>query len=429
MQALILAGGLGTRLREVVGDRPKVLAPVGGRPFLVYLLDQLRRYGIIDIILSVGYQAERVMEVVGDGSGLGVQVRYAREESLLGTGGALRNALSLMEGDDILVLNGDSYFDLNFDLLTQYHRLWDAGVTIALKYRSEMSRYGMVELASSQALTLISRSREALTPDPSPKGRGEQSVDVRSKKFYRVAGFREKPEAVMVDGYINGGAYLIRRERIAGIPEGISSLEKEILSGWVDRGDVYGLPWGGRFIDIGVPEDYRRACAELEGWVKKPKVGALFLDRDGVINEDLGYVWRKEEVRLICRTIEMIRQANLDGVKAIVLTNQAGVARGYYSEEDVRALHEWLGEELAKRDARVDGWIYCPHHPEGTVAEYRRSCLCRKPLPGMVLQAAEAWGIAVERSRMVGDKESDRIRLPYLESEISSSSSRSIDNG
>ena len=383
MQAVVLAGGRGARLSEAVPDRPKSLAPIGDRPFLLYLLEHLKSYGVDEAILAVGYRAEQIEEAFGDGSGLGISLRYARETSPLGTGGALRNALPLIRDDDLLVVNGDTFFDLNYGTLKKFHRAWGAWATVALKYRPAVSRYGLTELG----------------PD------------------YRVAAFREKP-GDDGGGYVNGGVYLLRRQMLETFPEGYRSLEREILPQWVRRGTVFGLPFGGKFIDIGVPEDYRLACDKLPGWVESPKYRGLFLDRDGVIIEDSGYVYRKEDVRFNERVVRVIRSANRLGWKVIVVTNQAGVARGLYSEDDVRRLHQWLGEALKKKDAHIEAFYYCPHHPEGTVNGYRKACLCRKPSPGMVLTAADEIGIELEKSRMIGDKGTDLIRLPYLKSRI-----------
>jgi D,D-heptose 1,7-bisphosphate phosphatase len=383
MQALILAGGLGTRLRSVIWDRPKVLAPIGGKNFLWYLIQHLKKNGIVDIILAVGYLAEKIEEVLGDGSGLGLRIQYAREVEPLGTGGAIRNALPLITDEDILVLNGDTFFDIQYKTLRQWHRVWNAGVTIALKSLMSDTRYGIIRLAED----------------------------------YRIRGYQEKQSFGDQSTYISGGVYQIQRELIASIPVHCS-LEYDLLPSWVQQGIVHGIPFGGKFIDIGVPEDYYRACAMLETWSEAVKHRALFLDRDGVIHEDLGHLYRSEDIRFIGSTLRLIQKANASGRKVIVVTNQAGVAKGYYQEKDVQRLHRWIARELRQQGVVIDAFFYCPHHPEGIIEEYRQVCNCRKPLPGLILRAADEWDICLEQSVMIGDQETDRIRLPYLKAII-----------
>lgn len=134
---------------------------------------------------------------------------------------------------------------------------------------------------------------------------------------------------------------------------------------------------------------------------------AVFFDRDGTLNEDTGYLYRREDFRWIPGAVEAIRYCNEKGYLAIVVTNQSGVARGYYGEEDIRALHRWMNEDLGKQGAHIDGFYYCPHHPRGTVAEYAKECVCRKPAPGLVDMACRDYSIDRGGSFLIGDKERD----------------------
>ena len=134
---------------------------------------------------------------------------------------------------------------------------------------------------------------------------------------------------------------------------------------------------------------------------------ALFLDRDGVLNVDDGYVGSVDRVRLVDGAIAAVRRANRAGYKVLVVTNQSGVARGYFTEDDVRALHAWLTERFAEDGARIDALRYCPHHPEGAVEAYAHSCPCRKPAPGLLRELIADYGIDPARSLMVGDSARD----------------------
>lgn len=220
--AAILAGGLGTRLRPVVADRPKVLAPVAGRPFLAHLLDRLAAGGWDEVVLLVGYGADQVRATFGERY-RSLTLRYSTEPEPLGTGGAVRHALPHFARDRVLLLNGDSYCD--FDP-ADFCRGAGAGVGMVLAEAGDTSRYGRVEVGSGG----------------------------------RVTAFVEKA-AAGGPGRINAGVYLFPRDRLDGLPEGRPlSWERDVLPGWVAEGRVSAYP-GGRFIDIGTPESFATAEA------------------------------------------------------------------------------------------------------------------------------------------------------------------------
>jgi D-glycero-alpha-D-manno-heptose 1-phosphate guanylyltransferase len=227
MKAVILAGGFGTRLRSVVSDLPKPMAPVGGRPFLAYLVDWLRSQDILDIVFSTGYLSRVIEGHFGDGRSFGVRIRYSREEEPLGTGGAIRLAARLIEGETFLLMNGDSFFGIDLDALREFHILHGATGAMALAQMEDISRYGKVEVG--------------------PGG--------------EVTSFSEK--GGVGSGLINAGIYVIGRPMIEEIPPGKVSLESEVLPRMVGRG-LYGVAFRGLFVDIGLPEDYRTVCERPE---------------------------------------------------------------------------------------------------------------------------------------------------------------------
>jgi D-glycero-D-manno-heptose 1,7-bisphosphate phosphatase len=139
----------------------------------------------------------------------------------------------------------------------------------------------------------------------------------------------------------------------------------------------------------------------------QPPKPAAFFDRDGVLNYDRGYLFRQEEFEWMPGAIEAVKELNDRGYRVFVVTNQSGVARGYYSEDDVVRLHAWMNDELAKHGARIDKFYYCPHYSEGTASQYVKACQCRKPLPGLILAVFAEWDIDKARSFLVGDKETD----------------------
>jgi len=231
-QAVILAGGLGTRLRSVVADRPKVLAEVCDRPFMAYLLEQLAGVGIQEVILCTGYLGDRV-KTTFETSYHQFNLIYSQETSPLGTGGALRLALDYIKSDSVLVMNGDSFCEISISDFCSVHCHRQADTTIALTEVSDTSRYGRVEVDSTG----------------------------------KVLNFAEKGNSTGV-GWINAGIYLIKRELISEIRNDQAiSLEKEILPTWIEDKTVYSYRTQGKFIDIGTPASY--ALAQSFFGVKK----------------------------------------------------------------------------------------------------------------------------------------------------------------
>ena len=232
--AVILAGGLGTRLRSVVPDRPKVLADVSGRPFIEYLLDQLVTESVQSVVLCTGYKGEQVQDRLG-ANYRNMPLHYSREQYPLGTGGALRLALPMIESDPVLVLNGDSYCEARLTQFAAWHTARESSATILLIETDDTRRYGRVQIDDE------SRIRE----------------------------FREKA-ATSGPGWINGGIYLLRRKLIETIPpDRAVSIESEIFPEWIDCGGFYGYRSEGRLWDIGVPDAYAEARTKFTSTIRK----------------------------------------------------------------------------------------------------------------------------------------------------------------
>lgn len=228
LSAIVLCGGLGTRLRAAVPDLPKCLAPVAGRPFLAYLLGWLAAWKVTDVVLAVGHGAAAVRQVIGDGATYGVSVRYSQEPVPLGTGGAVRQAARLFAAVEFLVLNGDTFLTVDLAGLVARHRRSDALVTMAVVRPPGEARYGFVQL--------------------DPAG--------------RVTAFREKAEGAM-DAWVSGGVYAFRRAALEHIPAGSPvSLETDVFPTLARRA-LAAHPVDGYFLDIGTPAAYARAQREL----------------------------------------------------------------------------------------------------------------------------------------------------------------------
>lgn len=226
--AIILAGGLGTRLQQTVSDLPKSMAPLGGRPFLEYLLKYLENNFVQNVVLSLGYKADLITEHFG-AAYRKLNLSFIVEDEPLGTGGAVMKALDNTRSDNVIVLNGDTLFDVDLPEMLQQHIISKAQVTIALHEVPDTGRYGAV-----------------ITNNDG-----------------RIVAFQEKQSGTG-RGQINGGVYIIRREylKTLNLPENFS-IEKDLFQAHFSDVSYYGYYGSGYFIDIGIPADYSRACDEL----------------------------------------------------------------------------------------------------------------------------------------------------------------------
>lgn len=378
-QAVILVGGLGTRLGTLTATTPKPLLPIAGRPFVEHLIQEISRYGFERVTLLAGRFGEQLHNNYHGRKLSGLAIDVLVEPSMMGTGGALAYAAAQGKLEpQFLLMNGDSWIDIDIGYVVrqwQTAKRQDDGLRaqLLLKSVSDTARYGAVTFAGG-----------------------------------KVTAFREKsPESVGPPGLINAGVYVLDRGALVTLPtDRASSLESELLPGLVSGGVVSGLvaPEGSYFIDIGLPETYREAAADL---IRRRRRPALFLDRDGTLNLDRGYTHRVEDLVWLPDAIEAIKYANKAGYYVFVVTNQAGVARGKYDEQQVKLFHRAMQQDLLAEGAHVDAFEWCPHHVDGVVENYRMACSRRKPSPGMILDLIAAWPIDVARSLMIGDSESD----------------------
>lgn len=362
-QAVFLVGGLGSRLKQLTATTPKPLITVSGRPFLDYLIDEVARHGFTDIVLLAGYLGDQFDSHYDGKLVHGARVRVLRETEPMGTGGAVRLALPHLDAT-FLLANGDSFFDINLRALPLPA---DGEITMALRATAPGARYGTVSLEGDLV-----------------------------REFHAPAAGRTGP--------INAGIYIASRGALASLPEGKSSMEGDHFPRLARSGRIRGAVFDGWFIDMGVPDDLARADLEMGARTRRP---AVFFDRDGVLNTDLNYVHRPDQVEWMPEAIEALRLCNDSGRLVFVVTNQAGVAHGYYGEDAIQSLHGWMAERFAERGAHVDEFEYCPHHPEGKVERYRKACDRRKPGGGMLRDLMGRWNVDAARSFLVGNMPHD----------------------
>lgn len=364
-EAIVLAGGFGTRLAHVVPDVCKPMAPVTGRPFLRFIMDQLAAAGFDRVVVADGYRREQIEDFFGPVY-RGMAVEYSPEETPLLTGGAVKRALGRCESDWLFVLNGDTWLDVDFAAMDAAAYGAPEGVSsvIAVKRMRDFERYGTVDVDTDGALTAFHEKRPC------------------------------------EEGLINAGVYLLRRDALDGMPEKFS-LESDYFERVVADGALRAVECAGGFIDIGVPEDYELAQTMLAPLAKSWKL-AMF-DRDGTINVDTGHLHEPEKLELIPSTVDIMRGYSDDpDFKVVVVTNQAGIAKGLYTEADMHRLHRYMEDELEKLGVHVDAWYFCPHHPDFT-----GPCECRKPAPGMLLAAMRDFEAESAECVLYGDKPSD----------------------
>ncbi|MDP3673732.1 MAG: HAD-IIIA family hydrolase [Novosphingobium sp.] len=366
-QAVFLVGGRGTRLGDIAQQTPKPLLMIEpGLRFLDVLIEEAARHGFDDILLLAGHKANQVVDAYDGKIVRDARIRVICEPEPQGTGGALRLAADRL-ADRFLMANGDSLFEFNLRALTAQPLKGLA--RLALRRVPDAARFGAVEFDG---------------------------------RF--ITAFREKDVTATGPAIINGGVYLIDR-RILDIIPGPSSMEKDVFPQLVAERRLEGEVFDGYFLDMGLPETYAQARAEVATRRRRP---CAFLDRDGVLNVDDGYTFRPGDLRWIDGAREAVRTLNDSGYFVIVVSNQAGVAKGFYTEEDVKSFHAEMSHQLATRGAHIDAFYFCPHHPDGIVERYRAANHPeRKPNPGMLVKAISEWPIDVGGSFLVGDRQAD----------------------
>jgi D-glycero-alpha-D-manno-heptose 1-phosphate guanylyltransferase len=377
-EAIVLAGGLGTRLRDVIGESPKPLAPINNRPFLKYLFDYLLENGIEKIVLAVGYKWELIQKQFGDNY-KGIALSYSVEETQLGTGGGIKLALNKIEGEACFVLNGDTLFNIPLNQLAKQHISKNATCTLALKQIDNSSRYG--------------------------------SIDINDNGEIRA--FKEKETGA--NPIINGGIYCLNKLALADYGAEPFSFETNYLAQNTASGKLFGEVFSAYFKDIGIPEDYRQFETDLRlGAIninksmpnKKIKIDSswtLFLDRDGVINERLidDYVKQLNELRIIEKVPQAVQHFTALFGRIVVVTNQQGIGRGMMTADDLAIIHGFIEEVIKTSGGKIDKFYFAPQLRSEN-SNYR------KPGTGMGLQAKIDFPeIDFSKSLMVGDSESD----------------------
>lgn len=393
MQVVIMAGGRGTRIASLNDEVPKPMIPLWNMPILEHQIRVLKEQGYTDIILSIGHLGWKIREYFGDGSRIspatgrpfGVSIRYVEENEPLGTAGALYYMKEQIE-DDFLLLNGDIIFDIDIRRFYKYHK--------------EMGGYA----------TIFTH------PNSHPYDSGIIFAD----RNMRVTEWLHKEDArLWYRNRVNAGLHMLSAE-ILRTPVFSklhkTDLDRDILKPLISEGKLIAYDSPEYVKDMGTPERYYEVAEDIRtGRVAAKNLSrkqkAVFLDRDGTLNRYVSFLHNIEEMELIEGAAEAVRKINRSGYLAIVATNQPVVARGEVTIEELERIHQKMETLLGEKGAYLDAIYYCPHHPdkgfEGEAAQFKIECQCRKPAPGMLLQAAKDYNIDLSASWMIGDRECD----------------------
>jgi D,D-heptose 1,7-bisphosphate phosphatase len=336
---------------------------------LEILIAEASRRGFSRILLLAGRGASAVIALAGE---LDRSRRFRCDIEVLvvpdgyGPAGALRFAASRLE-EPFVLLDGQTWFDFNWlDLDYALRSMPAAAAVLALRHERQALQGGGAVLDGGKVVSFEPREGN--------------------------------PSRLM-----SAGVLICRRTVLEHLPAA-GPLETGVLHKLAAEGYLGGRAYDGFYVDIGVSAGIKQALAELPQIRQRP---AAFLDRDGVLNVDHGYVHRPQQLTWIPGAVDAVKWLNDRGYYVFVITNQAGVARGYFTEDDVRRFHAHLAGELRGAGASIDDFRFCPHHPEAIVTSYRAACHWRKPQPGMILDLLQHWPIVIHQSFVIGDKSTD----------------------
>ena len=376
---VIMAGGKGTRVTSISSNIPKPMIPLCGKPVLEYQIDCLKKNGLIDIIIVVGYFGQIIKDYFGDGVRFGCNISYYTETKPLGTAGALFEIKNL--SDCFLLVNGDIVFDIDFNRMISFHNEKGADVTLAVH----------------------------------PNNHPYDSTLLVTDSNNRVIGWINKEEKrIYFKNQVNSGIHIVSLEFLKqfSFNNCLVDFDRDLLKPRIKTNNILAYHTPEYIKDMGTPERYEQVISDIvSGKVMKKnltqKQKCVFLDRDGTINVFNNFIKKPNDFSLLNGAAEAIKIINDLGYLAIVITNQPVIARGEVDIKTLNAIHMKMESELAKSGAYIDDLFYCPHHPDkgfpGELSQYKIDCDCRKPKPGLIFEASKKYNIDLGQSYMAGD--------------------------
>lgn len=364
---IILAGGLGNRIKKFTKKMPKPLIKINNKIFLEILIRNFAKYNFENIYILAGYKGEQIYKKFNKKYFNFIKVKCFIEKKKLGTWGAVNNIKKIIKNNFILT-NADSLINLNFHnfINRKIYKNSDAKMTLVknLNYKSNKTLTGLNLHKNKIILSKHSK-------------------------------------------YMNGGVYFIKKKLLRTNKYiKFKSLENDVIPDLIDQQKVEGIKTNNFFLDIGTYKNLKFAKKKL---FLKLKSRAVFLDRDGVINYDKGYTsqWDKFKFRkYVKRGLQLLIKNNF---LIFIVTNQAGIAKGYYKEGDFIRLHKKIKSHLANKGIYFNDVKYCPYHPVAVLKKYRKTTQFRKPGNLMIKEITKEWDIDIKKSIMIGDQISDKI--------------------
>lgn len=384
MKVVIAAGGKGTRISSLFDSIPKPLVKICDKPILEHELLTLKSYGLKDIIITVNYMSDQIIEYFKDGKGLGMNIEYFVEDVPLGNAGSLFRLKDKLT-DDFIFVNADSLFNIDLKRFIDFHRKKDGLATILTH------------------------------PNSHPYDSGLVIVDDNNSVIHWLAKEDQRPK--WYKNRVNAGIHILSPKLLnQTINKDKIDLDRDILKPLCGTGELFAYDSPEYVRDMGTPERFLSVCQDYENGIVKNKnltnkQKAIFLDRDGTINKYVGFLTNIDDFELKEDSAAAIKLINSSEYLTIVVTNQPVIARGEVSVEELNEIHNKMETLLGYEGAYIDKIYYCPHHPhkgyEGERIEYKIDCDCRKPKPGMLIKAANECNIDLSQSWMIGDGELD----------------------
>ena len=365
LNLVVLAGGKGSRIKSLLRNRPKPMAIFNKKPFLEYIIQNYSKYYFKNIFILTGYKSDIIYKKFNNKYYNLNHIKCLKELRPMGTAGAL-SVLKKKNVNDFILINGDTFLDINLNQL--------------IKSCSKNS-YGSITLVKND----FYKSNRKLS-----------TLALRENKII----YQDK------SNFMNGGIYFFKKKIFKLIKNKNTSLENDILPNLIKNKKISGIKTKNFFLDIGTPENFKKAKKIIS---KKFIKRAAFLDRDGVINFDKGYVHKIKDFKFRPNVIKGLKFLRNNDYYIFVVTNQAGIGKGIYTEKQFFNLQNYIKQKLQKKDIFFDDINFCPYHPEAKIKKYRKKSQLRKPGNLMIKQIRNKWSVKLKESFMIGDQVTDKI--------------------
>ena len=365
LDLVILAGGKGTRIRNLLGRKPKPMANFNKKPFIEYILQTYSKYRFQNVYILGGFKFRQIFNKFEKKYYNCNKITCIKEKKLMGTAGAL-NSLKKKNINDFILINGDTFLEVDLNNLVKSCDKKSLGSMTLVKNKDYKSNKKLVAI-------------------------GLKNKKIVYKKFSKL---------------MNGGVYFFKKKILKFIHNKNLSLENDTLPGLIKEKKIAGIINQNFFIDIGTPYNFNNAAALLKKNCTRP---AAFLDRDGVINYDTGYVHKIKNFKLRPGVKKGLKYLKSKNYYIFIVTNQSGIARGLYTHNDFYKLHNDLKEKFQKNNIFFDDINFCPYHPKAELKKFRKISTLRKPGNLMIKQLRAKWHTERNKSFMIGDQIVDKI--------------------